>query len=58
MAIFTTPCRSLIFALGGFGNTTGMLMFFLALSAGGSVSVTAALKNTSPLFTLLKAGFF
>jgi uncharacterized membrane protein len=46
------------YSLGGFGNTTGMLMFFLALIAGGSVSITTALKNTSPLFTLLLSWIF
>lgn len=40
------------FGLGGLGSAAGMLMFFLALEAGGSVSMVAALKNTSPLITL------
>ncbi len=40
------------YALGGIANTSGMLFFFYALLAGSSVSITAALKNTSPLFTL------
>jgi uncharacterized membrane protein len=46
------------FSLGGLGNTTGMLMFFLALIVGGSVSMTTALKNTSPLFTLFLSWIF
>jgi len=46
------------FSLGGFGNTTGMLMFFLSLIIGGSVSMTTALKNTSPLFTLFLSWIF
>lgn len=49
---------AVFFALGGGGNTVGMLMFFLALAGGGSVSMTAALKNTSPLFTLFLSWLF
>ncbi|MCF8012068.1 MAG: DMT family transporter [Clostridiales bacterium] len=46
------------FALGGFSNTVGVLTFFLALAAGGAVSLIAAIKNTSPLFTLLLSWLF
>ena len=40
------------FALGGFGNSLGILTFFLALMNGVPVAMVAALKSTSPLFTL------
>ncbi|MGI6685531.1 MAG: EamA family transporter [Bacillota bacterium] len=43
------------FALGGIGNSFGILAFFLALSGGVTVSVATALKNTSPVFTLCLA---
>ncbi|KKM10545.1 hypothetical protein SY88_12755 [Clostridiales bacterium PH28_bin88] len=49
---------AVFFALGGVGNTMGMLMFFLALAGGGSVSMTAALKNISPLFTIFLSWLF
>lgn len=40
------------FAIGGIGNSFGILAFFLALTGGATVSVATALKNTSPVFTL------
>ncbi len=48
----------LFYALGGLGNSTAMLMFFLALIAGGQVALVTALKNMSPLFTLLFSWIF
>lgn len=48
----------LIQILGGVGGTIGLLGFFFSLSHGGSVSMAAALKNTSPVFTLVFSWWF
>ena len=48
----------LFYSLGGLGNSTAMLMFFLALIAGGHVALVTALKNISPLFTLFFSWIF
>ncbi len=48
-----TSRETWFYSLGGIASSAGMLSFFYALLAGSSVSVTAALKNISPLFTLL-----
>ena len=46
------------FALGGLANSIAILFFFSALVSGTSISITAALKNTSPLFTLFLSWVF
>jgi len=51
--IWNISLRSTVFfALGGIGNSFGILAFFLALSGGAAVSLVTALKNTAPVFTL------
>jgi uncharacterized membrane protein len=46
------------FSLGGAANSTAILFFFSALVSGTSVSITAALKNLSPLVTLFLTWLF
>jgi uncharacterized membrane protein len=46
------------FSLGGAANSTAILFFFSALVSGTSVSITAALKNLSPLVTLFLSWLF
>jgi uncharacterized membrane protein len=51
--------RSMVFfVLSGFGNSLGLLTLMLALNRGGLLSLVVALKNTSPLFTLLLGSLF
>lgn len=51
--------REIIFySIGGLANSTAMMMFFLALIAGGHVALVTALKTTSPVFTLLFSWIF
>lgn len=52
------PISAMFFALAGISSTVGMLAFFLALTAGASISITSALKNLSPLVTLFLSWIF
>lgn len=53
-----TPLSALYFALAGLASTAGMLAFFGSLTAGTSISITAALKNLSPLVTMFLSWIF
>jgi transporter family protein len=48
----------LFFVLSGFGNSIGLLALMTALNRGGLLSLVVALKNTSPLFTLILGSVF
>ncbi len=53
-----SPRQLFFFALSGIGGSLGLLLLMLAMNMGGMVSLVGALKNTSPLFTLLLSWLF
>ncbi len=53
-----SPRQYLFFSLSGISGSLGLLLLMQSMNMGGMVSLVSALKNTSPLFTLLLAWLF
>jgi len=53
-----SPRQLFFFILSGIGGSLGLLLLMLAMNMGGLVSLVGALKNTSPLFTLMLSWLF